>query len=448
MVEEKFPVTEDPEARTDDPDSEVRDALESWLSRPQWKLKEVYDWLQGYYLPPLGHDDYPYVWVYRGLVLFDERGKAEAELTSRLSVALREKPDVMRPGTRPEEMLFNLLMLCASLSNSHLLGEPLLKIYERRALEGEWLGTDLRVALTSALISNQIDNRLQSIWQAMIEGRDTDFLIGSPKHGLDGIALMPNSDGEQHSPALPELGYALKAIARNLQAEPERRLEFATYVNEIVSTYPGRPSWAPDLVIVADKAKWPAWAVECLPDLCIRTEEEKDGRVCYLVWHYILACVPKRLDYDVVSGLCRNHILKTFVTQETSFFIETIAPVIEEARLKNPFASESSTHGVVAGVMTDLELQASHLFDSETAEELREARRNLLDHTLRSPNLRALGNAIKKISSSYELEQDRESMVLSLAKPLKALYPDIDLRQVAEKTHSPEWIVKSLKKAA
>ncbi|HYH86170.1 MAG TPA: hypothetical protein VEX60_12005 [Pyrinomonadaceae bacterium] len=426
----------------------VGQLLDEWLSRPEWELEEAYDWLQGYYLPPVGHDDYPFVWMHRGLLLIEERYEAETELARRMARVLQENPDVTRPGTRPDELLFNLFMLCTSLSYPAVLGEPLLAVYERRKLGGEWLGTDLRVALTAALISNQIDKRLLPAWQAMLEDKDDDFLIGNVRYGLDGITFMPPSEAAPDEPALDEIGNALKTVARNLSQEHDRRAEFKAFVKTVTDTYPGRPTWAVDLVQIADKNRWPAWAVECLPSLCIRLKGLPDERICYLAWHYILACIPKSYDYEVVLGLCGNHVLRTYVTEETSFFIEAIAPVIEHARLENPFPSDRAMHGVVASAMTDLELLANSLFDSEAAEELREARRKVIDQAMRMPNLNAIGKALKKITSTHESEQDRESMILSLAKPVKALYPDIDLEQVAEGTHSPVWVVESLKQAA
>ena len=72
------------EETTHDRHSErVSQMLEEWLSHSEWELEEAYDWLQGYYLPPVGHDDYPAAWMYRGLVLIEERGEAETELARR-----------------------------------------------------------------------------------------------------------------------------------------------------------------------------------------------------------------------------------------------------------------------------------------------------------------------------------------------------------------------------
>lgn len=427
---------QDEPATRHQPSERVAQLLYDWLSRDEWELEEAHDWLQGYCLPPVGHDEQPFVWIYRGLVLIEDRYEAETELARRMARVLQEKPDVTRPGTRPDELLFNLFMLCASLSYPAVLGEPLLAVYERRALRGEWLGTDLRVALTAALIPNQIDKRLLPVWQAMVEGRADEFLVGSIRHGLDGITLMPGSDSEPEEPALDEIGGALKAVARNLSHERDRRIEFKAFLKDVTDTYPGRRTWALDLVLLADKRHWPAWAVECLPSLCIRLERSTDERMCYFAWHYILACVPKSYKYEVVSSLCGNHVLETYVSEETSFFIELIAPVIERARLENPFVSYSSVHGVVANAMIGLELSANTLFDSEAAEGFREARRS------------AIGNALKKITSTHEAEQDRESRIISLAKPVKLLYPDVDLIQVAEEEHLSEWAVESLEQAA
>src|SRR5215213_708177 len=218
----------------------VGSALEEWLARPDWTLGEAHDWLQGHRLPPVGHDEDAFVWMLRGLLCADDRGEAEAETARRLARVLGERPDVTRPGLRPDELLYNLFMLCAGLGFPEVLGEPLLAVYERRELSGRWMGTDLRVALTAALIPNQVDKRLLPVWQSMIGGRCDDFLIGGLAHGLDGVTFLPAA--EPGEAPLRELGDALKALSVRLHDEPDRRPEFAQYIEGVVSRYPGRPS--------------------------------------------------------------------------------------------------------------------------------------------------------------------------------------------------------------
>ena len=88
---------------------------------------------------------------------------------------LKEKPDLKRPGKRPDQVLYNLLMMSASLSCPDELADPLFEMLQRGKLQGKWRGVELRTALKAALMSNQKDSRLLPIsgrsatgWQARV----------------------------------------------------------------------------------------------------------------------------------------------------------------------------------------------------------------------------------------------------------------------------------------
>lgn len=255
----------------DGPVQWIRTVLGEWLERGDWEPEQLIDWLQGYKLPPVGHDDEPFLWLLRGLPVADERYRVEVELARRVSKLLGDEPDVKRPGDRPDQVLYNLFMLCAGLSCPEQLADPVYDVYKRRALKGEWLGIDVRDALQAALIFNQIDNRMQSVWEAMIEGQSDKFLPGNAYEGFEGIVLMPEAAARLGEPALDGIGRAFKAMARHLDREQERRLEFQSLIDKVVNTYPGSPTWEIDLLLQAYKNHWPNWAIETIPGKQART---------------------------------------------------------------------------------------------------------------------------------------------------------------------------------
>ena len=108
-------------------------------------------------------------------------------------------------------------MLCAELSCPTQLADLLYDMFQRRKLEGDWQGINLRQALESALITNQRDSRLQAVWHEMLTQRRHEFLTGDEYAGFEGIRLMPTSEATRGEPALDAIGAALAAIATRLE---------------------------------------------------------------------------------------------------------------------------------------------------------------------------------------------------------------------------------------
>jgi len=244
----------------------MQQMLSEWLAREAWDSGQLMEWLQGYGLPPVGHDEEPYVWLLRGLPLADERHRAETTLATRIARVLEDRPDVKRPGRRPDQLLYNLLMLCAGLSCPDQLAEPLEGVLKRSVikdgLKGEWLGVSLRYALQRALILNQVDGRLLPDWEVLMSGRRHNVLPGGVAEGFEGVRLMPPSASERGSPALNAIGKGLGAMAALLGHDKDRREMFGAVVNRLTETYPGRPTWFFDLLHQAIEHQWGDWAMQ------------------------------------------------------------------------------------------------------------------------------------------------------------------------------------------
>src|SRR6185436_16423106 len=187
----------------------MRRLLDSWFENPESGSEELINWLQGYDLPVSESGEEPYLWVLRGLPLTRERAEARRRLANRVGSALKEQPDVHRPGRRPAQVLYNLLMLAAELACPEELAEPVYMMYERSRLSGSYLGLDLWNALRSALAENQLDNRLEKEWFAILEAKGGTKLPGNPAQAYYGLLLMPASPAERGRPNLNALGQAL-----------------------------------------------------------------------------------------------------------------------------------------------------------------------------------------------------------------------------------------------
>lgn len=238
----------------------------AWLSKAPDSTTndQLVAWLQGYDFPPFGHDEEPYQWILRALVPLENRYVVDRELAKRCVSILRAKPDVARPGTRPEQVLENLFYLCAGLACPDILFDELYALYERRALVGEWSSGDLRAALRAALIHNQADRRLEEVWCTMLLGRRHVVLPGRPPDGFEGILYMSESLATADVPVLDSLGYAFRCMADYFESGRERERLFAGLIERALGTYPDRPSWSSDLVTMSSTHEWPTWATACL----------------------------------------------------------------------------------------------------------------------------------------------------------------------------------------
>jgi hypothetical protein len=366
---------------TDDLLMELRSELCDWLTNSaDDETERLQDWLQGYYLSAFGYTDEPYLLLLRALPQIDESYATETALARRAAHILAARPDVLRPGKRPEQLLYNLLMLCAGLGQPSELADPLYEVYERRALRGDWRGLELRAALGPALIYNQKDNRLEAEWQGLIQADRHEYLIGDREDGVEAVLLMPPSIEQQGEPALDAIGAALHAVTQQVEGQTqqverheERPASFLPFVNRVLSTYPGRPTWSADLIRMANGHYWPAWAVMCLPDLFVEAGEDRSTRHAneYYLWEIFLPILEDlkvshaQVDYTIVEEMCKVTLPQTqkrvpliyhvAVSDEALSYLMEIVPRVEDNRNNLPVREYRQVVGSANQAFIDLE---------------------------------------------------------------------------------------------
>lgn len=360
----------------------MRDLLNEWLQTPGADPGLLVRWLQGYDLPPVGSDDEPYLWLLRGLPLARGRREAERELARRLARLLDGRPDEAGLGEASEKALFNLLKLCAGLSCADELADPLYAMYERRRLTGQWRGIDLRDALLGALVTNQTDARLEPVWQAMLRGEPDGFLGGDEDDGFDGIVAMPPTRTTRGQPALDAIGRALGSMAKLLHDESDRCRQFQRLVMRVQETYPGRPNWDYDLIVMADTYGWPDWACESISLFALEPGEHPDGSRGFMLRKVAVDLIAD----DARRGggeFCQGKVVRVTVSGARAAQVAKLASSVEEARLGSPWQSESSLLGIANDVIAKFERSIGR--DTETVKQsearrvrvLRERRRSL-----------------------------------------------------------------------
>ncbi len=334
----------------------MRNLIIPWLERGGWQPEQLIAWLQGYNLPPVGHDEEPHVWLMRGLPPDDE--DLRAEMARRVVRILSSRPDVELPGRRPDQVLYNLLMLCSSLGRPFELAEPLYQMFVRERLSGKWLGVGLPECLRDALIENQIDDRLLPVWEQMLSGQKHKFLAGRQYEGFAGILMRCQQEVNSDQRALDAIGSALSQMTKYLSQEHDCRVEFRALIKKVEKSHPLWPSCSLDLVMQAHKNMWPDWAVSCIAGLPSPEDlSETDDRIIPVWEVFIPALDARKYQYKIEETICRGIVSLVRLSNEAAKFLDLIVGRVESRRLALPFPSYRA--GVGAATDTICEYQVS-----------------------------------------------------------------------------------------
>lgn len=352
---------------TDAIEFNLRKKLKAWLEKSDWTIDELLNWLQGFELPAVGYDDEPYVWILRGLPLADERHQAERELARRLSSFLSQQPDVKPSNIVTNEALYNVLMLCAELQCRDELAESLYQVFTRRHLSGKWRGVELREALVSALIYNQLDDRLEPVWEDMLD-QGHDFLPGDANCAFAGILYKPKSELTRGEPDLDAIGATLARMAQCLESQKNGQVEFLRLIDWVKNAYPrSQTLWMKDLIEQAHKYDWTPWGIVRLDLVCALDTipgEDADGYYYYIwdAYYPFLDQVSKNTARDhgkhnvkKMDSMCKGKILKVSVSSDTQELLMALTFRAEMERRKAcaEFSSYDTLYKITCATFND-----------------------------------------------------------------------------------------------
>jgi hypothetical protein len=348
-------------------ENNLRNKLNAWLNKSDWTEGELIRWLRGLELPAVGYEEDSYIWMMRGLPLADERYQAEKELARRVSLFLSRQPDVTHPDLGGEEVLYNLFMLCAELQCRDELADPLFQVLSRQSLAGEWRGFDLREALVSALIYNQRDNRLESVWAAMFSAK-SEFLPGDAYTAFAGILYMPESERKRGEPHLDAIGAALARMAEYLEPQKNGQTEFLRLITWAMEAYPQSGTlWVKNLIEQADKHQWSDWAIVRLDLVCQLERVAKDSSEghYYYIWQAYLPFLMElnenikqsSINHRVlqIKSLCSGQIHKVWVSIDTEELLIAITfkAEIERRKASADFSSYDTVYKITCATFQD-----------------------------------------------------------------------------------------------
>ncbi len=338
----------------------VEEQLEAWLTKKEWGTADLVGLLEGYEIPFSTVNEEPYLAVLEALPEGGDRYSLEEELARRAAALLDKKPDEAPVGDPPERLLYNLLSLCSGLACPDQLADPLLAMWKRRSLKGEWQGTDLRYVLSVALASNQFDSRMAEEWWAMLEKHATKFLPGSEYDGFEAVLWMPESKSSRGTPFLNAIGRALSIMARSLEEDRNRRPEFRRLLRKVKETYPDRLTWDTDFIDLADRYNFPTWAIESLPTLFQVMSELSEGVRIVRLWYLLVNCMNDKQEWwGGRKALCQGRLVEIKISNALFPAVFDLIRRVEDRRNDFPLRSERALHGAVSDLLGSIEESAA-----------------------------------------------------------------------------------------
>ncbi len=133
------------------------------------------------------------------------------------------------------------------------------------------------------------------------------------------------------------LGRELKKWAERLEEDDDRRIKFHQLVQEAISLFPKEESnvdW--QLVVIADKYKWPVWAVRCLPKSNF-FKEEKEGEWIAFICTHIINFIPDLSEPSIT--LCNGEMAQLRIPSSTVSWLLPLTKIFDNDR--NRFLPES-----------------------------------------------------------------------------------------------------------
>ncbi|MGB7923156.1 MAG: hypothetical protein WCF57_07920 [Pyrinomonadaceae bacterium] len=309
-------------------------------------------WLKGYELPPVGHEEEPYVWLLRAFSNSDEAHRQE--MARRLADFLHsERPHQRLNEKYDDETLYNLLCLSGGLRCRNQLAEPLFQVYdffnnnpEGRTLLAKRSRYNLSGALRDALIANQVSPHFQDVWKQMFEGQPHELLRGSRFSGAEGILRMPGSATEPDKPAIEDTGWMLTKMVEYLESEEKRHRTFRRLLERTKEAWPDYPNWDEDLLRQAIKYQWPEWAILRLDTLVVPLDNWTEGMQHYLVWEFYLNYLQKSTEqrsYRLIEPFRHKIISEVCLDGLPRYMLNAVYLRVEYARLHGPDSNYRNT---------------------------------------------------------------------------------------------------------
>jgi transcriptional regulator with XRE-family HTH domain len=212
----------------------IQQQLFPWLEK-RADDQLLLEWLQGKGLPPVGDQDPPYVWVIRAIEVEGPESRHLALLKGWLAKLVPEAISSARVLESPDEFLVGLFSLAAVFRVPELFDEPLARIQQQIAADPNCLSETSKAALLSAIIRNQADGTLKSLWLDTIRTGEHPLLPANELDGFEGLKWLPPG------PNVRALAEGLKALEIANWERPDAGIDVFACMRDIRETFQSFP---------------------------------------------------------------------------------------------------------------------------------------------------------------------------------------------------------------
>lgn len=324
----------------------------------QYSPDDLQAWLQGLSLPLDGDRYEPFERLLNVLPTCGDPDSARVNLCHSLRDVLAQRPDTTTTAPLPETLLYNSLLLSARLACPEQLGELVYGIYKRQqAQQAPKFRAVLRHVLFDALIENQIGDRLEPLWNEVVEsGRgDGGYFEARPQDGWDGLIRMVQADLSNWTTAVPKIAPALKILASH-EPDPQIRREYLDHLVTPLLDLAGpvkpqssQPKTKHRLIVdIADKGRWQTALVLSLNLYDSWTENDKHY---FIVWTPVFQGIPQDdVKITEFEECCQGAVTQFAISKpsfETQTWIWQTSQDFEKRRLEDPYPSSHVTRGII-----------------------------------------------------------------------------------------------------
>lgn len=331
-------------------EEKLRSEVQTWLCASNGCGLRLLDWIEKDAVVGLPSPEQNLISLVRGLSSNDQGVTSTILLARSLKVILIDGRDELEK--RPSPVVAKFFMLCAELACPEVLGEPLLNLaadLKRRGSIPERWTEEVLLSLRSALIANQVDDRLREVWKNLVSGQRDPLLLESRLAGYRGLSQMPPGTNAIGKPDFSAIGFGLKEMSVFWNNADERRVRFRKLVEMVENCY-SKHNVNRQLIIEADRQRWEGWAVSCLK--LYEEIDTTDDRIRTFMWRPIADCIPERY-FQNRAELCSGEVFEVDVLRNHVDFVRRVANEFSPV-WRFPYDSEKSVRGFVSDVLEEI----------------------------------------------------------------------------------------------
>lgn len=294
----------------------------------------------------------PSDFILGSLPIDGRRPALSLRLAQRISIILKQNPNLNPAHPMAEEAMTHLLLVSTRLASADELGGPIWHAYENLRQANATLPAQLGSALLPALMYNPVRNdEPVELWSRLLSGTPDPLFGGTPDQGIMGMFLLRSPESRPGSPNFDAIGKGLILLARHYdhQVQATRFQRFRCKLRQFVEMWQIREPMS--LIMMAHRAGWhdtdAAWALKTLPVL-FRDFGVIEGGEC-VVWHSSLRFIEDIIGATAAGEpLCGGwfRVIKYPPTHAVS--LNKLLVEIEKARLPNSEISEHEYDNRVA----------------------------------------------------------------------------------------------------